>query len=143
MRRSTTAPKGGNRWTHFRESLADIRPLLKPHIVHITLEQRDDEDGFLRRSLELRKDGALVLSGHDLGRGVADVVGSGLTEYEFVRTIDAAGVHQLCDAMGLNGPTDLAAAVEGRFTCPGGSRSFEQFLADNGVPSEFWNRVGT
>src|SRR5260370_15206482 len=36
----------------------------------LSLEHRDDDRGLYHRSVTRREDGALVLEGHDLGRGV-------------------------------------------------------------------------
>jgi hypothetical protein len=119
----------------FREPPADIGPFPPtPNVTcQIILEQRDDEHGFLRRSLELQDDGTLVLSGHDLGRGVSDAFRSGLKEYEFARTVEPTGVQQLYEALKLDtshrpcrgDPESLRRTrrVAGLRAVPGGQRS--------------------
>jgi hypothetical protein len=109
----------------------------------LTLDHRDDDQGLWRRTLTLRDDGSLVLDGHDLGRGVSDVFGEGVDEYEFARTVAVDQVDQLRRALGVCGDDDeLRATLEERFARPGGSHAFELFLTDHGIRSEFWNRIG-
>jgi hypothetical protein len=108
----------------------------------LSLEHRDDDQGLYHRSLTRREDGALVLEGHDLGRGVSDVFGSNLSEYEFVRTVAEDQVVRLSAALGLTSDDDLRATLEARFAHPGGSQAFELFLKDHGIASDFWNRIG-
>jgi hypothetical protein len=108
----------------------------------LTLEHRDDDQGLWRRTLTLREDGSLVLEGHDLGRGVSEVFGEVVDEYEFTRTVAADQVDQLRRALGVSGDDDLRVTLEERFARPGGSHAFELFLTDHGIRSEFWNRIG-
>jgi hypothetical protein len=113
-----------------------------PEPWQLTLEHRDDNQGLWRRTLTLRDDGSLVLEGHDLGRGVSEVFGEGVDEYEFARTVAADQVDQLRRALGVRGDDELRATLEKRFARPGGSHAFEQFLTEHGIRSEFWNRIG-
>lgn len=70
------------------------------------------------------------------------VFGSGLSEYEFVRTVDPPGVRRLADALGADDTSGLRTAIENRFVGAGGSRALQQYLEDIGVLSAFWNRIG-
>jgi hypothetical protein len=104
---------------------------------HHVFEDRRDPEGFSWRAVRLRPDGHLVIEGHDLGERVEDVFG--VREYEFERTVDAAGVQRLRDALGLAEPASLIAAIATGFNS---SLALERFLDEHGVPSTFWNRIG-
>lgn len=108
----------------------------------VILEHRDDDQSLFRRTLTLRHDGSLVLEGHDLGRGVSDIFGPDLNEYESARTVPPEEIDGLRRALGLSADGDLPGVLEERFAHPGGSRAFEQFLKEHGIASEFWSRVG-
>jgi hypothetical protein len=113
-----------------------------PEPWQLTLDHPDDDQGLYRRTLTLREDGSLVLEGQDLGRGVSDVFGKDIDEYEFARTVAADRVDELLRVLGVSGDDDRRATLEERFARPGGSHAFELFLTDHGIRSEFWNRIG-
>lgn len=71
----------------------------------VTVRSVSDESG--RRHLTAARDtaGNVTLEGHDLGKGVADFYGSGITEYEWVHRIEAPDVARLLTALG-GGPGD-------------------------------------
>ena len=108
----------------------------------LRLEQRRDDDGLLHRSLTLTDDDALVLRGHDVGAGVSKVFGAGRDEYEFVASIDRAGVLRLREVMGLVAGDDLRTALEARFAVPGGAHAYQALLKEHDIPTEFWNHIG-
>jgi hypothetical protein len=97
-----------------------------------------DERGWLRRELHAEEDGTLIIEGHDLGSGVSDAWGDGLTEYEFVRTVSPAAVEELRQSLGIgNGP--LLDALNSRFET---TIALEEYLKVNGIETTFWSRVG-
>jgi len=97
-----------------------------------------DEKGWQRRELHEEADGTVVIEGHDLGRGVSDFWGAGLTEYEFTRTLSAAAVVELRLALGI-GTAALLEALGSRFE---GTADLERYVEENGIESTFWSRVG-
>lgn len=91
---------------------------------------------FSKRSLHERPDGTLVIIGHDMGPEVERFWGC--REYEFERTVDPAGVRRLRSVAEL-GEGPLVAALRARFA---GTGEIERFLAEHGIDSRFWSRVG-
>ena len=83
-------------------------------------------------------DGSLVIEGQDLGSGVSDFWGAGLSEYEFTRTLSTAAVTELRRALGI-GEAPLLEAVASRFKTTG---DLESYLKATGIESTFWSRVG-
>ncbi|MFC7625473.1 hypothetical protein [Microlunatus sp. GCM10028923] len=110
--------------------------------VHLTLEQTDDDRGFSVRRVLFADDGGLTIEGHDLGVGVERFFGEGNTEYEFTRTVTAAGVGRLREVLDLDPEADLGDELRRRFAHPGGSAELERTLKDHGIETTFWSRVG-
>lgn len=108
----------------------------------VTLEDRNDDRGLHQRSVTVDDDGTLRIEGHDLGAGVEGFWGQGLTEYEFIRTVNPSQTERLRAVLGIPVGEDLLAAVQQRFGRPGGARELERLLEDNDIASEFWSRVG-
>lgn len=101
------------------------------------MTQVRDDDGIMWRAVHLRE-GSLVVEGHDLGDGVERVLGC--REYEFTRTLSAAGTSTLREQLGLVPDADLLTAIERRFPS---THEFELFLTGHGIPGEFWSRRGS
>ena len=103
------------------------------------LSEVHDGDGVSARWVTLTEDGDLLVEGQDLGPGVALFFGG--QEYEFARTVRAADVPALRQALHLDDEDDLLAALAERYEGRGTSE-LEQFIQDAGIASEFWSRVG-
>jgi hypothetical protein len=107
----------------------------------VVLTQQRDTRG--TRTIWARRlpDGGVVIDGQDLGRGVEEAFGPGLTEYEWGWEVAASDVPILMNALGGrigDDPIQLLSAWsrENIHRDPG------QHLKDAGVPMEFWNRIG-
>ena len=101
---------------------------------------RDVKDALGTRQLwATLESGDVVIQGVDRGKGVSQVFGDGVTEYEWAWTIRAAHVPALLQALG--GGTDVLASLQRRFD---GDRSSElgAFLSERGIPFESWSRTG-
>lgn len=86
-------------------------------------------------------DGRLRIDGQDLGRDVAGLFGSGLSEYEWSWTIAAADVTAALAALGASSDADpLAALAAWAAQHPGEDPG--RALREAGVAVAFWNRVG-
>jgi hypothetical protein len=102
------------------------------HVFHHQREPGDTSNRWM-----VLQDGVLTIEGHDLGRSVEEVWG--YPEYEFVRTVEAAGVARVRTLLGVPAGAALLPALAAR--CPT-SYLLEQFLRDEGIESAFWSRVG-
>lgn len=104
------------------------------------LEESTDEKGTCVRRVGLAPDASLRHGGHDLGPFVERF--SGPSEYEFVGTVPPSGVDQLRRQLSAGPDEDSIGALATRFRGPGRSCPLEMFLAQEGIESELWNRVG-
>ena len=104
------------------------------------LESQTDEDGVVRRWVELGEGGTLVIAGQDIGAIVERFFGE--RQYEFARSVAAEDLPRVRELLGVGAGDDLLDAIATRFTEPGGSASLERLLADGGVPTRFWSRTG-
>jgi hypothetical protein len=102
------------------------------------MENSRDERGSYRRELHVDKDGTLIIEGHDLGSGVSNFWGDGLTEYEFTRTLSPAAVAELRLSLGV-AEAPLLEALGSQFETTG---ALEEYLKVNGIETTFWSRVG-
>ena len=85
--------------------------------------------------------GDLHIEGHDLGSGVGDVFGGGMREYEWVLTVRAAYLQRMISVLGGHEGDDVLLLLAAR--CAEDQRyASKSFLEEQGVPVEFWNRVG-
>ena len=102
---------------------------------------RDDRDKLGSRHLvaSLSADGTLTIEGQDLGRGVEQAFGSGGYEYEWAWTIRSEDIPQLIEA--LDAGEDVLAALATRISGDA-FIGLGSFLEENGIPHEFWSRVG-
>lgn len=105
----------------------------------VVLHQQADEEGTVFVRARITREGALEVSGQDIGRAVESLWGS--REYEWAVTI-APQHHALLEgALGHHGGTDPLGAVAAAFTGPA-AIGFRSFCESHGVPHEFWSRVG-
>jgi len=104
----------------------------------LVVQNMRDERGWLLRELHADEDGTLVIEGQDLGSGVSDFWGDGLTEYEFTRTLSPVAVAALRLSLGI-GDAPVLEALGSRFETTG---ALEQYLEAHGIESSFWSRVG-
>lgn len=84
------------------------------------------------REVQLDADGDLVWAGHDMGPAVASVFGG--SEYEFLRTIRAAHLPALTQALSGRPGADVAQLVWQRFES---DVALNQFAEAHGIPTEF------
>jgi hypothetical protein len=108
--------------------------------MRVTLRDTRDETG--RRFLEATWEpgGPLVISGQDLGRGVSDAFGEGLTEYEWTWTIAPPDVQRLATALGRDEAV-LLPALALRFSGEGAG-DLARFLDEAGITRVTWSRIG-
>ena len=103
----------------------------------LVMQDVSDADGTMWRAVHLSASNELVIEGHDLGRGVERVFGSG--EYEFQRALSSNETSELRKLLGLSGDKDLLAAIAERFDS---TRDLEAFLKAHDLEGKFWNRIG-
>jgi len=116
-------------------------PARAPQLTTVTLREQRNADDFRRLSVDRRPDGSIFIEGHDLGAGVEQNFGVGLSEYEWAWVVAPDAVQALVAALdGRDGDDPLqllaawSAAHDGADPGP--------HLREVGVPLEFWNRVG-
>jgi len=105
------------------------------------LQVRDEKDGNDSRGLWLRlaDNGDLAIEGQDLGPSVAEFWGG--SEYEWAISIKAADVPAYVRSLGGTPGDDVVELVRASFERSPGCVGAE-FLNENGIPNEFWSRVG-
>lgn len=108
---------------------------------NVVLRDESDERGTRFLGASLRADGAVVIEGHDLGRGVEGFFGSGLTEYEWAWTISAEDVPRLRTALGGKRDADVLDLLAARFAAPNAG-NLTSFLKEHDVSYAVWSRVG-
>ena len=90
---------------------------------------------------ELSENGDLTIEGQDLGKEVEAFWGAGNTEYEWTITIRAADIPKLAKLLSAAAGDDLLKVLGDRFAEDEKFAS-KSFLEKNGIPLEFWSRVG-
>lgn len=112
---------------------------VEPYMV--VLRNEHSPKGSRHLSARITEAGDLSIEGQDLGPGVEEAWGGGLTEYEWAIVVRRAHLPQVIVALGGKEDVDVLSLLAARFSdneqCT--SRSF---LAERGIPVEFWNRVG-
>jgi hypothetical protein len=83
----------------------------------------------------------LIIEGQDLGPGVEQAFGAGLTEYEWVWEIAPQDVPAAVEALGGHEADDPLALLRAWYADHGGEDP-GSYLKDAGVPIGFWNRIG-
>lgn len=105
----------------------------------VTLRQTRDELGSRYLQATLAPNGNVVIEGQDLGQGVAQFFGEGLTEYEFAMTIQAADVPLLLKALATQ--SNVLIALQQQFQSQSNLEP-GAFLEAHNVPYTFWSRIG-
>jgi hypothetical protein len=110
-------------------------------LARVVLRDQRNAEGVRYLEATRHAGGGIRIEGQDLGPGVEEVYGAGLTEYEWSWEIEAAAVPALVAALdGHEGDDPLflleAWAANHRGIDPG------LRLRDAGVPIEFWSRIG-
>lgn len=121
----------------------DRSPLADPDgpIGKVILRDLRDSGGSRYLEATRHTDGGIQILGQDLGSGVEEIYGAGLTEYEWSWDIEAAAVPAAIAALdGLEGddPLYLLAA----WTTQHGGIDPGSHLKKSGVPAKFWSRIG-
>jgi hypothetical protein len=106
----------------------------------VTLRNLRDDDGTRHLEARVTKDGDVVFSGQDLGRGVEQIFGEGLREYEWTWTIARAHVPALARALDATTAT-LLTCIADRFSDPH-CAEIEPFLRAHRIAFARWSRVG-
>ena len=98
----------------------------------------NDARGSCLRELHLEDDGSLVIEGHEVGRGVANSWGDGLTEDEFSPALVPVAVDQM-RALAALGDGALPDALK---ACFGNTAGREEFLRTPDIKNRFWSSIG-
>ena len=112
----------------------DRRP---PRVV---LRNLRDDRGNRHLSASSDPDGRIRIDGHDLGRGVEDAFGAGLSEYEWTWVIEPDAVPAAVAALGGREGDDPLRALAAWSAAHGGADPGSH-LRDAGVPIAFSNWV--
>ena len=107
----------------------------------VVLYDLRDDRGTRHLSASARADGSILIEGQDLGRGVGDAFGSGLTEYEWAWVITPDNVPAAVEALGGQGEDDILGLLQA-WAADNVGRDPGNHLKDSGVPIGFWSRVG-
>ena len=92
-------------------------------------------------SARLSENGDLSIEGQDLGSGVEEFWGAGLREYEWTIVVGAIHIGKVVAALGGTDGDDVLSLLAAR--CSDNERyASKDFLEKQGIPVEFWNRVG-
>lgn len=94
----------------------------------LVLTEIRGEHSLMWRAVHLTYARRLVIEGHDLGD----------TEYEFERKLGVEETARVAELLGVS-VTELLPAIQERF---GSTRLLEEYLEQEGIPSDFWNRIG-
>jgi hypothetical protein len=110
-------------------------------LTSIVLRQARDEGGVRYLAATRRPDGGVHIEGQDLGRGVEQAYGPGLTEYEWDWSIEAAAVPALIAALDGQPGDDPLRVIDQWFNAHG-QIDPGIHVKEAGVPIDFWNRIG-
>lgn len=102
----------------------------------VTIYEERSDDSRLTVWGRRRGDGSVVIEGQDLGAGARQFWGAG--EYEWVMVVPPNNVPALAQALGGR-PSDEVLDLLGQVH---GYRAWRSWLDDQGIPYEFWSRVG-
>jgi hypothetical protein len=104
---------------------------------------RDTRDASGTRFLEARvgPDGTLRIEGQDLGRGVTEVFGEGLSEYEWWWRLPPDHLDEAAATLG-GAPGEPILAVIGRWGAAHPGADPGSALREAGLPIDFDSRIG-
>jgi hypothetical protein len=108
--------------------------------TRVVMRELRDERGTRYLGARRREDGSIIIEGHDLGRGV-EVLGPGLSEYEWVWTIAPDAVPSAIEALGGKEGDDPLKLLLGWSTDHGGTDPGTH-LREAGVTIAFWSHLG-
>lgn len=107
----------------------------------IVLRDLRDAGGVRHLQATRQPNGGILIEGQDLGSGVEQVFGAGLTEYEWAWDIEAAAVPAVIVALGGREGDDPLRVLAAWTTAHGGMDPGSH-LQERDVPIKFWNRIG-
>jgi hypothetical protein len=110
-------------------------------LAHLVLRNQRDDRGTRHLSASRDKVGRIRIDGHDLGRGVEDAFGAGLSEYEWSWVIEPDVVPAAVAALDGREGDDPLRVLEAWSIAHGGADPGSH-LRDARVPIAFWNRIG-
>jgi hypothetical protein len=108
--------------------------------ARVVIRALRDERGTRHLATRRRDDGGIVIEGHDLGRGV-EVLGPGLSEYEWVWTIPPDAVLSAIEALGGKEVDNPLQLLVGWSTDHGGIDPGTH-LREAGITIAFWSHLG-
>ena len=113
----------------------------KRPLTRVVLRDQQDDDGFRGLSASRDPGGCIRIDGHDLGRGVEDAFGAGLSEYEWSWVIEPDAVPAAVAALDGDESDDPLRLLKVWSAAHGGADPGSH-MRDAGVPIAFWNRIG-
>jgi hypothetical protein len=112
---------------------------MKPNVV--VLRNERSSKGSRHLSAHITEAGDLKVEGHDLGPGVEEVLGAGVTEYEWTIVVRKRHLPRVIAALGGEENDGVLSLLAARFSVDEQCAS-KAFLEQHGVPVDFWNRAG-
>lgn len=110
-------------------------------LAKIVLRNQRDAGGVRYLDATRLSDGGIQIEGQDLGPGVEEIFGAGLTEYEWTWKIPATSVPAVIAALGGHDGDDPLVLLAAWSAAHGGIDPGSH-LQKAGVPIEFWSRIG-
>lgn len=105
------------------------------------LREEHKTGDFRRLTARLTEEGDLSIEGHDSGSGVEEILGPGLTEYEWLITVSASEVPRVVATLGGKEGDDVLELLSARCSENEWYAS-RTFFEQHGIPTGFWSRVG-
>ena len=107
----------------------------------VVLRQDRTPGDFRGLTARLTAGGDLSIEGQDLGSSVEGFWGPGLTEYEWAITVRAREIPRVVAALGGKEGDDVLTLLSAR--CSENEHyASRTFFEQQGIPTEFWSRVG-
>jgi hypothetical protein len=105
----------------------------------ITLNEEHTEQNSRHLWASITEDGDLMIQGQDLGLAVEGFWG--LSEYEWSIIVRSPDIRRLIAALGGKDGDNVLSLLAARCS-ESEEYASKSFLDENGVPAEFWSRVG-